>query len=262
MRAGLPASTGLCIALACVTLFAGCYVPFGDAFKAKAERTEELTASLDGIATLDVSTNVGTIKVEAADVTEARITAEITVKAKTEEEAEQLVEEVRITAEPSGKTLVIKAVKPSDFGKNQLGVDFTIVAPARLALDCTTNVGDVRTTGFTDRVKARTDVGSIACTDLHGVLDLHTNVGDIKAVYAPEAPAALNASLSTNVGDIDFTGPTEISAEISAGANVGSIHTDRPLSVTGPIKKSLRATLGDSEGRIKLHTNVGSIRIR
>jgi len=99
MRAGLPASTGLCIALACVTLFAGCYVPFGDALKAKAHRTEELTASLDGIAALDVSTNVGTIKVEAADVTEARITAEITVKAKTEEEAEQLRQTGRLRKE-------------------------------------------------------------------------------------------------------------------------------------------------------------------
>ncbi len=262
MRAGVTAPIGLCAALACITLFGGCYVPFGDVLKARAERTEELTASLDGIAALDVSTNVGTIEVEAADVTEARITAEITVKAKTAEEAEQLVEEVRITVEPSGDKLVIKAIKPGGFGRNQLGVDFTIAAPAALALNCTTNVGDIRTTGFTDRVRARTDVGSIACTDLHGVLDLHTNVGDIKAVYAPEAPAALEASLSTNVGDINFTGPTEISAEISAGANVGSIHTDRPLSVTGSIKKSLRATLGNSEGRIRLHTNVGSIRIR
>jgi len=262
MRAGSSASTGLCIALACVALFGGCYVPFGDAFKAKAQRTEEFTASLDGITALDVSTNVGTIKVEAADVTEARITAEITVKSKTAEEADRLVEEIRITTEPSGTTLVIKAVKPAGFGKNQLSVDFTIVAPARLALDCTTNVGDVRTAGFAGRVKARTDVGSITCTDLHGILDLHTNVGDIRAVYAAEAPAALDASLSTNVGDIDFTGPTEISAEISAGANVGSIRTDRPLSVTGTIKKSLRATLGDSEGQIKLHTNVGSIKIR
>lgn len=262
MRAGSPASVGLCAVLACITLFAGCYVPFGDVLKAKAQRTEELTASLEGIACLDVSTNVGTIRIEAADVTEARITAEITVKARTAEEAEQLVEEVRITAEPSRDKLVIKAVKPGDFGKNQLGVDFTITAPAALALDCTTNVGDIRTTGFTHSLKARTDVGSITCTDLHGVLDLHTNVGDIKAVYAPEAPAALEASLRTNVGDITFTGPTEISAEISAGANVGSIHTDRPLSVTGNIKKSLRATLGDSEGQINLHTNVGSIKIR
>ena len=262
MKASMPAQAGLCIALVCATLFAGCYVPFGDAFKAKAERTEELTAPLDAITALAVSTNVGTLTLEAADVTEVSITAEITVKAKTTEEAEQLVQEVRIAVEPSGDALVIKAVKPADFGKNQLGVDFTIVAPPHLALACTTSVGDIRIAGFAGRVDGRTDVGSITCTDLRSTAHLHTNVGDIKVVYAADAPAVLDVDLSTNVGDIRFSGPTDLSTKLSAATNVGSIHTDRPLSVTGNIKKSLQATLGDAEGRIRLHTNVGSIKIR
>jgi hypothetical protein len=262
MRTGTLAQACLCIALACVAVFSGCYVPFGDAFKAKAERTEELTAALDGIAALHVSTNVGTITLEAADATEAHITAAITVKAKTQEEAEQLVEEVRIAAEPSGDALVIKAVKPPDFGRNQLGVDLTIVAPSHLTLECTTNVGDIRIAGFAAGIRSRTDVGSITCADLRGNVDLHTNVGDIRAVYAADAPAALDVGLSTNVGDVTFNGPADISAEVSAAANVGSIHTDRPLNVTGTIKKSVRATLGDAEGRIQLRTNVGDIRIQ
>jgi len=262
MRTSSPAEVGLCAALVLVTLLAGCYVPFGDTLKAKAERTDELTAPLTNVSALAVSTNVGAIKLEAAEVAEARITAEITVKAKTEEEAERLLEEVRITAEPSGRTLVVKAVKPTDFGKNQLGVDFTILAPANLALDCTTNVGDICADGFTGRVQARTDVGDIEAYGLRGGVDFYTNVGEIKAAYATDAAPALDVSLTTNVGDIDFAGPHHISANLTAEVNVGSIDTDRPLTVTGPIKKSIRASLGDSEGQIKLHTNVGSIKIR
>lgn len=262
MRTGRIAKVSFSIALALATFLAGCYVPFGDAFKAEAKRTEELTAPLDGITSLDVATNVGTLKLEAADVEQAHITAEITVKAKTEEEAQQLVEEVRITAEPSGQKLVVKAVKPDNFGRNQLSVNFTITAPNQLALACTTNVGDIEVAGFAERVEGHTDVGSITGTDLRGALALHTNVGDIKVAYAPDAPAAMNVDLSTNVGSIDFAGPQEISANLTAAANVGSIDTDRPLPVTGQIKKSIRASLGDCDGQIRLNTNVGSIKIR
>ena len=249
-------------ALVLTTLFVGCCVNIGSDFKAKAQRTEERTASAAEVTTLNVSTNVGTLKLNAAEADEVRIVAEITVKAKTEEEAEALVQEVRIVAEPSGQKLVIKAVKPADFGRNQLAVNFTITAPAHLTLQCNTNVGDIRITGFDDRVTAKTDVGTIRCTDLRNEVDLHTNVGDIQAAYASDAPAVLQASASITGGNVAFTGPDDISARREAHVNVGSIDTDRPLTVTGKVGKSLGAALGSAEGKISLRTNVGSIKIR
>jgi len=254
----------VCLAtvLVLTMLFLGCCVNIGSDLRAKAERTEELSASLTDVASLVVSTNVGTIRLQSADIIQVAIVAEITVTAKTVEEAESLVEEIRITAEQSGQELRIKAVKPSGFGRNQLNTDLTITAPPHLVLQCITNVGDIRVSGFTERVTAKTDVGMIRCTDLREAADLHTNVGDIKAVYAPDAPPALQVKAATNVGNVDFTGPEHISARLSARVNVGSIDTDRPLTVTGPIKKSIQATLGEAEGQITLHTNVGSIKIR
>lgn len=254
--------------LTAVSLTMGCYVDVGSggcrsgSYPAKAERTEELTAPLVDIAALDIETNVGTVVLDSADVTEARITAEITVRAKTDEEAQTLVEQVRISAEASGRTLVVKAIKPSGFGRNQLAVDFTVVAPGHLALDCTTNVGDIRITDFVETVEAKTDVGKIICTGLRRDAALHTNVGDIRAAYTPDGPAAIELAATANVGNVEFTGPREISARLSASANVGSIHTDRPLTVTGQMKKSINATLGDAEGQITLRTNVGSVKIR
>ncbi|MEN6574845.1 MAG: DUF4097 family beta strand repeat-containing protein [Phycisphaerales bacterium] len=249
------------VVIATGVLAAGCQFG-GDTFKAKFVRSEELTASLDGITAVDVNIEVGKIQLEAADAAETHIQAEIQVRAATEEKAEELAQGVRITAEPSGHTLVIKAVKPSGFGRNELSVDLTITAPAGLALKCTTNVGDIRTVGFTNSVKACTSVGAIACTGLRGDVDLHTNVGDIRAEYASDAPAAIEVDASANVGAIELAGPQETSASLTAEANVGSIDTDRPLTVTGHLKQSIRASLGSAEGRISLRTNVGSIRIR
>lgn len=260
--------TGACVrivaaaGLALLTL-GGCVIHTGGSFKAKASRSMDLTAPLADIKALDVSTNVGMIRIDAAEGTEAKIAAEIKVKARTEEEAQELVEQVQVTAEPRGDTLVIKAVKPAHFGRNELSVDLTITAPGDRALTCVTNVGDIRVTGFTQRVKASTDVGRITCTDLRDAIELHSNVGDIQATYAGDAPAAVNATMGTNVGNVEFTGPTDISASLSAEANVGSVHTDRPLTVTGSLgRKSINAKLGAGEGRIHLNTNVGSIRIR
>ncbi|HPC96198.1 MAG TPA: DUF4097 family beta strand repeat-containing protein [Sedimentisphaerales bacterium] len=256
------ARIGVVGTLAFMALFVGCCVSVEGDYRAKAQRTANLTVPVADVTGLDIRTNVGTIRLESSDVSEVRITAEITVKAKTEEEAQVLVDEVQIVAEQSGRILVIKADKPSNFGRNQLAVDFTIAAPARLALDCTTNVGDIQVTGFSDRVAAKTDVGAIRCTDLRDDADLHTNVGDIHATYAADAPAALNITAATNVGNVDLTGPTEMSARLAASVNVGSIDTDRPLTITGKIQKSIKTTIGNAEGDVTLRTNVGSIRIR
>ena len=260
MRTGAIVRIGVAVGLAAM-LLGGCYI-HTDMFKAKFSRSEDLTAPLTGITALDVTTNVGKIQLEAADVAEVRIAAEIRVKAPTEERAQELAEQVRIVAEPSGQTLTIKAVKPSDFGRHELSVDFTVTAPAALALTCTTNVGDIRVSGFTKRVKASADVGAVTCTGLREEIDLHTNVGDIRATYVGDAPAALTATMASNVGDIEFTGPRDISAHVTAAANVGSIRTDRPITVTGSLKQSIRASLGKGEGRVNLNTNVGSIKIR
>jgi DUF4097 and DUF4098 domain-containing protein YvlB len=210
-----------------------------------------------------VSTNVGAIRIEAADVPEAAITAKITVKAKTQEEAEALLEQVRVSAEPSGHTLSIKAVKPSDFGRNKLTVDFAITVPKQLEARCTTKVGDIRIVGLEGDIVAGTDVGKIDCDDLRGSkANLTTNVGNIKATYAKEAPATLRIEAGTNVGDIDFSGPEHISAKVSAVTNVGGINTNREMKVQGSVGKSLEATLDNGEGRIALRTNVGAIHIR
>ncbi len=258
--------TGALIKIIVVTSLAallpgGCVI-HTDAFKAKFSRSEMLTAPLAEITTLDVTTGIGAIRMEAAQVPEVRIAAEIKVKDRTEEQAREWAEQVRIVAERSGQTLRIKAIRPAGLRDNNLNVDFTITAPGNLALECTTNVGDIRATDFTKRVKASTDVGAVACTGLRGDIDLHTNVGDLRADYIPDAPAAVNATLATDVGAIEFTGPKEISARVTATTNVGDINTDRPVTVTGSVKRSLHGTLGKGEGQIDLHTNVGSIRIR
>jgi len=262
MRRTSMLKIGVCAATAWMIACTGCVICPGDRLTCKAERTQELGAAAADVAALDVKTDVGDITLEAAETDEVHITAEITVKAKTDEQAERLLQAVRVTAEPSGDTLVIKARKPADFGRNQLAVDFKIAAPARLRLRCVADVGNIRAEGFAGPVEARTDVGNVSCTGLRAAANLRTSVGDVRAAYVADAPAALDLTMTTDVGNVNFTGPTEISANLDASSDVGSIHTSRPLTVTGTVSKSIKASLGDTKGRISLRTNVGSIHIQ
>ena len=91
MRTGVLAKIAVVVGLA-VVLPAGCHIN-GDRFRAKFTRSEDLTAPLAGITALDVNTNVGKIQLDAADVTEARIQAEIKVKEDTEETAQELADQ-------------------------------------------------------------------------------------------------------------------------------------------------------------------------
>jgi hypothetical protein len=174
-----------------------------------------------------------------------------------------LLEGVRISIEPTDHRLIVKAVKPSDFGNNSLAVDYTITIPKQLEVHCTTHVGNVRITGLAGSVFAQTDLGKIDCMDLRGAkADLATNVGAIKLAYASDAPAALQIDAGTHVGNIDFSGPEHISAKFSAVTNVGNIDTSREMKVRGFVGKSLDASIDTGEGHIAFHTHVGAIHIR
>jgi DUF4097 and DUF4098 domain-containing protein YvlB len=270
MKSHRVAVWGLCLAGICTLLLGGCIVIIagdGDGgdhdLRAKTERTDELNAPLADITTVEVETNVGGIRVEAGDVTQAAITAKIAVRARTDEEAGALLEGVKISAEPSGHTLAIKAVKPAEFGKNSLIVNYTIVVPRQLEARCVTKVGDIRIKGLAGDLTASTDVGKIECTDLHGgKANLTTNVGPITMNYAEDAPTALKIEAATNVGDINLRGPEHMSARFSASTNVGDISANRQMKAHGSVGKSLEASLDSGEGRVALRTNVGAIHIR
>ena len=245
-----------------IAFFPGCIINIGDSFKAKYERTVNLSAPLEGITKLDVQTNVGSVTVKSADITSFDIIAMITVKARTAEKARELAEKVEITAKAFDDKLTIKAHRPSDLIESNLSVDFTVFAPRQLNLDCSANVGTVRISDFQGQIKASTDVGSIFCEKVQAGLNVHANVGSIEVRYADDAPAAFNAEVTTNVGSIEFEGPAKISAKLSASTNVGSIETARQLTVVGAIGRSIDTTIGSAEGRITLRTNVGSIKIK
>lgn len=245
------------------TFLAGCCcINIGGWGKEKYKRTENLSAPIAAGGILDVETNVGSITVTGADVSTCDVTAKITAKAGTTEKARKLAEETKIKLEPAGDKLKVKVEKPPMADKDAIYVSFDITVPKQTALDLKTNVGELKVDNTTGPIEAATNVGKIICKEISGDIVLKANVGKVKVEYAKTAPPAVNADIVTDIGGIKFTAPAGLSATIYAAANIGSVQTTLPLTVTGTLGKHTTGTIGTGEGKLRLKTNIGSIKIR
>jgi hypothetical protein len=231
-------------------------------YRAEYEKTETAVVPVAEAVALSVETGVGAITVTGADVVDCNVTAEIRVKAETEEEARKLAEQVKIETKLVGDTLRIKVSKPTGLKKRPLEAKLWIVAPKQLKLDCSINVGSISISDMNDTIKVSGNVGSISCQQVCGDIAVTSNVSSVDVVYASTARAACNADITTNVGSINLTVPPQWSAQVSAATNVGAVKTDKPIVVLGKLGKSIKGSVGSGEGRVRLKTNVGSIHIK
>ena len=261
MRKHFLISFFLLIIFCLQTTFLGCK-NISSVFKAKYQKAEHASVPIASETELNVESDVGSITITGSDVTDCNITAEITVKAKTQEDAQKLAKEVKIELESSSEALTIKAVRPAELKKDALVVDFKITAPKHMKLNCSTGVGTVTVSDIEGRIRASANVGSVICKSVVAELDLSSNVGSVTVKYADIAPAACNANITTNVGSIEFTAPPQLSAQVHASTNVGSVNTAKPITVVGKVGKSIKGTAGSGEGKVTLKTNVGSIQIK
>ena len=249
--------------LCLLTTVTGCCINIDNFWpRAEYERTDELNAPLGPGSTLALENSVGSINIAGLDVTECNVIATISVKAPTEEEAQELAEQIKIELDRDGNTLTVRTEKPRTKKRRSISISFDITVPKQTALELESDVSNIQVSNITEKIKAKTDIGKITCKEISGDIDLRADVGTVKVVYSKTAPAACNANITTNVGGIDLTTPPNFSAAVDADTDVGSIRTDLPLTVRGKIGKSLHGTIGSGEGKLYLRTDVGSIRIR
>ena len=252
------------LSLSLLTFVVGCDIHIGDFGRVEFERTEQLSAPITAGATLNAKTRVGSITVTGADVAECSISATITAKAPTQEEADELAQAVKVNLEPEGDDLRLHVEKPEKRWGHSVEVSFKIAVPVHTNLELESNVGEIEVSNISGTIKATTNVGEITCTEAASDVDLVTNVGDVVLAYSGTTQCPFDANLKTNVGEISFMGPDNLSAKVDASTNVGSIETSLPLTVTGKIEKSIHGTIGEGEAKaiVHLRTNVGSIEIK
>ena len=268
----------LCLLIAVI----GCNIGAGGWRQSKYERIEQLSAPMADIEAMDVDTGFGSIKVVGGDVTDCKIEAKICARAPNAEEAQQLAEKVKIKIEPVGKTLNIIVDKPKVRNNRCISVSFDIIVPKKTNIECSTSYGSIKLRDIQGNVNVRTSFASIECEDIKGSVDLETSYGQIKGrnitstdinarssfgsveiACSPETSPEIDADIATSYGNIEFATPPGFSGRVDLETSFGSIRTDLPITVKGRISKDrIKGSVGQGNGKLRLKTSFGSIKIK
>lgn len=269
-KLSLPAAISLYVLVA-----AGC-IP-----TAEYERVVQMSEPVGSAKAFEAETHNGSVTVNGTATNMCDVTATITARADTEENAKKLADKVRVWLDTSGPKIAARIEKPDLVGWQHVGVAFDVKIANHINLDLITHNGSVDVSNITGEVEAMTHNGAvttrevtgnhsltthngrISCRQISGDLELETHNGSVDVVYATGAQAACKAEVTTHNGGIDFTSPPNLSAKADISTHNGSIHTALPIMVVGEVsKRELRGAIGSGEGRLHLETHNGSIRIK
>jgi DUF4097 and DUF4098 domain-containing protein YvlB len=246
------------------------------------ERTDHLTSQVSSGSTLSVETDFGSITIRGEDTTECNVVADVTVRAPTEQEAEEIAQKVKVHLAPQGSNLLLYVEHPELKNNRSVGVSFEITVPRNIEIRCETSYGSIEVEDIIGSINADTSFASITCLNVQGDLDLDTSYGSVecdnitsKSIEAessfgsiniecsPSTPADINADIETSYGNIRFVAAPDFAGSVSAETSFGSIKTDLPIMVIGEISKDeITGTIGEGEGYLNLKTSFGSIRIK
>lgn len=143
------------------------------------EKTVARQIPLAGNDTLDVLTQLGSIEVTGTDVADCNVVAKVVAHAPTEEEAQELAEQVEIVGESAGSTLKIRDRKPKLTNNRSISISYTIAIPRRMNVRCDSDYGSLHVSGIEGRLDGKSSNGSIKAEDIRGPVDLKTSYGSI-----------------------------------------------------------------------------------
>lgn len=248
---------------------------------ARYERVVHLSEPAGVAKVFEAETHNGSITAAGAATNMFDLTATITARADTEENAKKLADQVSVRLEPAGDRMIARIEKPVVAGWRYLGVALDALVPHHTSLDLVTHNGAVEIADITGKVEATTHNGAvttrnvtgshsltthngrISCRQISGDLELETHNGSVDVVYTDNAPTPGKVDIVTHNGGIDFTPPANLSAKVDISTHNGSIRTVLPITIVGEVsKRELRGTIGSGEGRLHLETHNGSIRIK
>ncbi|MHC4553271.1 MAG: DUF4097 family beta strand repeat-containing protein [Planctomycetota bacterium] len=264
----------------------------------KHERTVELSEALETDKFFSAQTFNGAITVTENTTNTCDITATITARAATAEEAQLLAEATSIELEqtPDGLKTVIN--RPKKKNRESLSVKLDVRVPSQTALslrtsngaitinsmqknvNATTSNGRIEVSNVTGNVTANTsngriDIrqsdaekfdlhtsnGKICCEAIAGNIQASTSNGAIHIKYGSEAKQDTNINLHTSNGSITVNTPDNYSAKVDASTSNSKIHCNIPITVKGSLGKHIKGTIGSGEGQLTLKTSNGSITI-
>ena len=252
-----------------------CGIQIGNWPQAKYERTVQQESSIAPGSNLVAETRAGSISVVGSDMADCNVVATIIAQAPTEEEAQELAEQVQIKLEPVGTKLTIRAEQPHLKTNRSITVSFNITVPKQTNAECTSSYGSIEAKNLDGNVKGKTSSGSINAQNIRGSVQLDTSYGSITCRNI----SGQNTAASSSSGSITaegIQGPAQLSTSYGSISCSGFSGGDiKVKSSSGKITLA-RASFGECDARtsygsivcdelkgdsIRLHSDSGSINV-
>ena len=242
--------------------------------QAKSTYTKEFKKTIDfhSKGQVEVKTTNGNIDMTSWDRNALEVEAEIKVKARSQRDAEKILDKVKILIEKSGDRITIAPDYPKRhdgdgfwdwvFGsESRPVVNFKIKVPRETNPTARSTNGRIYVSDIEGETELKTTNGGIEARDMLGSVDAKTTNGSI-SIYVAQFGNDDRLDLNTTNGSIELTLPSDVKANIEASTVNGSIRTDFPMTVQGKIsRKRLDGVINDGGGSIELSTINGSISI-
>lgn len=220
--------------------------------RAKFERTVELQQPMKAGGTLVVSTASGSIETTGQETDQVQVVAKITARAATEEEAQQLAEQVEIRFQEAGDKLEIKADKPT-LRRSRISISYNIITPRQTSLDCESGSGSLKMRDLTGNVNARTGSGSVEAARIKGAVRLRSGSGSVHG----DNVGGGDVDLDTGSGGVRLSEASEVGT-CRAHSSSGPVHVQHVQAQSIRMDSGSGGVTGEDLNCAKLNAGSGS----
>lgn len=254
--------------LAVSFVVAGCDINVGEhgfsmdvaSGKAQNEWTRSYTVASGG--RLEVVNINGAINASPGDGPQVLIRAERIAKARTDEDAQEILKKIEIVETASADKVRVETKVPKrSWGRSGHEVRYWVKVPKGVAVNFETTNGGVRLENLEGEIVASTTNGGVRGKGLRGTVKADTTNGGVEIEMAAVTG---DIDLETTNGGIRLRLPHDAKASIEARCVNGGIGVDEggwTLSETEKSRRHFRGTLNGGGPRVTVETTNGGINI-
>lgn len=244
---------------ALLSTFVLAVLPACESFQFEARDTETLHVAAGDVDGVRCQTHNGAIAIEAGlNLDRIQITAHKRIRAIDQETADAALRDLDIIAKVEGGTLQLFVPKRSTSTWNA-SVSFTVKMPKISSAKLSTHNGAIHLAGAGSKVEATTHNGAIRIDGDCTQIALETHNGAIACKLRGQG--AVDGEIETHNGGVAVELDAARSVAIAARTHNGSMSTREPIQVTEVEKRRMHAHLGSGEGKLRIQTHNGNIRV-
>ncbi len=246
-----------------------------------AKESGEEVFRVSEVSLLEVRSRNGRIEYYAdPHATDFSITAEKSARGYTLQDAQEALSAIEVYVEDKGDGISHLAWRWAGAREFQWrgSVAFKITGPSTINLDAKSHNGRIKVTDLAGDLVAVSHNGRLELTTSGKVLYAETHNGRIELVSSAKtieatshngriiadltATTVPDAVLETHNGRVEVQLAQNASAKINLRTGNGSVNCKHSLKIAEVTRSRIQGTLGHGDGRVKIHTNNGSIFIQ